>query len=353
MTVAVDARLVAGQSTGDSTYWTGLLHGIANISSDFRFVLFSNAERPQGIPWSEQFEWRTVPAQSARFWSLVKFPLAARKARAKVIHAQYSLSPLVGRYGITTIHDVSFLICPDWFPVRDRALLTLTVPQSARRAAAVITVSETSRGEIERLIPYARGKTSATPLACPPWIRPVANAEATLNHKLGLQPGYLLTVGTRWPRKNMNLAVQACEQLSGVRTLVVTGKTGWGEKQPSRVVKEVGYVDSETLSALYSAASLYLAPSLHEGFGLPLLEAFTCGCPVVCSSGGALPEVAGDAAIVMKTWEPKDWSDAIDRTLSDSSKLKSLRESGFRRTADFSWEETARRTMEVYRRVIG
>src|SRR5687767_6719140 len=120
--VAIDARLVGGTATGDSTYWLGLLYGLSQIATDFKFLLISNAKAPPKIPQSDNFRWMTVPARSNRWWSLVRFPLAARKAGAGVSHTQYNLSPLVGRSGITTIHDVSFFIGPEWFQPKDRFL---------------------------------------------------------------------------------------------------------------------------------------------------------------------------------------------------------------------------------------
>jgi len=349
--VAWDARLVAGDSTGDSTYWTGLLHGMTQLDLDFRLLLISNKPKPENIPWREDFVWQCVPGAGRTYWSLVTFPLEARKAGAKVIHAQYGLSPLIGNCGVTTVHDVSFFIGPEWFRPKDRFLLQRSMPGTARRAAAIVTVSESSKSEIERYLPAARGKTFVTHLACPPWIHPVPDAERIVREKFGLEPGYVLTVGTRWPRKNMDLAIEATKGLD--RRLVITGKPGWGDAPMHVGVQAVGYVDNETLSALYSAAGLYLAPSRHEGFGLPLVEAFTCGCPVLCSSGGAFPEVAGDAAQVIKEWDPASWSEAIRTLLADSSKLENLRQRGLQRAKAFSWREMARKMAEVYTRVIG
>ena len=343
--IAIDARLAGGDSTGDSSYWSGLLHGLSKISPDARFLLFSNAEKPAGIP--NEFAWLRVPARSSRWWSIVAFPLAAKRAGANIVHTQYNLSPLTGKRGVTTIHDVSFFIGPEWFQARDLFLLRKFVPASARRARKVITVSETSKGEIEKYIPQARGKTVATPLACPIHIDPRSTAGA--RNKLGLEGPFLLSVGTRWPRKNMILAVEAAALTP--YPLVLTGKPGWGEGQYPAHVKAVGYVNNETLSSLYREAALYLAPSRHEGFGLPLLEAFSCDCPVICSSGGALPEVAGNAAIVMQSWEADDWAATIQASMLDSSKLDDLRRRGRERLAQFSWEETARRTMEIYKQV--
>ena len=352
--VALDVRLAAGQATGDSTYWTGLLHGLAELESSCRFLLFSNTDRPAGIPESPAFEWQKLEGGSSRWWSLARFPLAARKAKARAIHTQYNLSPLVGNRGITTIHDVSFLIGPEWFNPRDRLLLRRFVPASARRAKRVVTVSHTSKADIVRFIPGVASKTVVAYNGSNPAIQPIPREEALrLASSLGLPGPFLLTVGTRWPRKNMKLAVDAVDLLPAElkHLLAITGKAGWGEESLGERALAMGYVSDSQLSALYCAADLYLAPSRHEGFGIPLLEAFECECPVVCSSGGALPEVAGDAAAVMASWEPAEWARTIAELLGDSSKLAAMRARGKKRASEFSWKASAQIHEQVYREV--
>jgi len=356
--IAIDARLVGGQSTGDSTYWLGLLNGLSRINTNFRFLLFSNASRPSGIPDSDRFEWVKLPARSSRWWSLVQFPAAARRMGASAIHTQYSLSPLAGSLGVTTIHDVSFFIGPEWFKPKDRTLLRTTVPASAKRAARVITVSETSKGDIARYIPGVEDKVRVTYLAAHPQIlaQKKITAKQTVKQAFGIEGPYVLSVGTLWPRKNTQLAVEAMKLLDGKvpHRLVLTGKAGWGgDPGKSNQLVTTGYVDFDQLSALYSAADLYLAPSRHEGFGLPLLEAFRCGCPVLCSSGGALPEVAGNAGEVESSWEASDWAHRIQSMLNDSGKLERLRAAGFEREKQFTWQETARKTLDVYKEMVG
>src|SRR5687768_14380270 len=171
--VALDARLIGRDGTGDSTYWLGLLHGLSRLDPELDFLLLSNADPPIEIPRSGRFRWITRPSRSNRFWSLVTFPLAARRLGAGVLHAQYNLSPLVGKRGVTTIHDVSFLISPEWFKPKDRFLLSRFVVGSARRAARVLTVSETSRRDMVRLLPFAKDKLRVTPLARNPLIEPL------------------------------------------------------------------------------------------------------------------------------------------------------------------------------------
>ena len=350
--VAIDARLVGASQTGDSTYWYGLLYGLSRIEPRAKFLLFTNSKPPSNAPESEKFRWIVTKSGNSRWWSMVRFPLAARSAGAELIHTQYTLSPLCGRQGVTTIHDVSFFIGPEWFKPRDRFLLQRSVPASAQRARRVLAVSETCKSEIERYVPAAAGKIAVTPNACPPWTRKMdrVTAKRAIATELGLKGPYLMTLGTRWPRKNMALAIEAFSKLSKERNLqlVVVGKQGWGEEKTVPEMIATGYVRDELLGALYSGAELYLAPSFHEGFGIPVLEAFRCRCPVLCSSGGALPEVAGDAAVVQRTWDPDSWAKSIEALLDDSGNLQILREKGARREKEFSWEETARRTMNAY-----
>lgn len=349
---AIDARLMAARSGGDSTYWAGLVHGLARTGSDWRYLLFFNDETPPQIPDDPRFEAIRVPARSDRWWSMVAFPLAARRMGAHVIHTQYNLSPLAGERGVTLIHDVSFFIGPQWFGAKDRALLRRFVPGSARRAAQVLTVSETSAREIGRYIPAARGKLTVTPLALNPalTITPREQAVEVVREHLGIEGPYALSVSTRWPRKNMALAVGAMARLPETfpHQLVLTGK---GDAPDHPRVRTTGYVEDGLLGPLYAAADLYLCPSHHEGFGLPLLEAFASGCPVLCSGGGALPEVAGGAAYVETDLTPETWTCRIEALLTDSSKVADMRRRGLERVHCFDWRETARRTLEAYAKV--
>ncbi len=337
--MAIDARLVGGNSTGDSTYWTCLVQALIQSPDCPSLRLYSDKPKPN-LPFLANVEWVHLPAKNSRWWSLVAFPLAARHG---LVHTQYTLSPLV-RNGITTIHDVSFFVGPEWFQPRDRLLLQRTIPASARRAKRIITVSETSRAEIERFIPVARGKVDVTPLACPPWIQRTSEPS-------GIDGPYVLTVSTRWPRKNMSLAVEAMSLLpeSIPHKLVLTGKHGWGSSDLGARGIATGYVSEERLSALYSHASLYLSPSRHEGFGIPVLEAMRCGCPVLASTGGALPETVGNAGIIEPSWDPKDWAKQIEFLLSNPQELDSLKTKGHTHEQKFTWRETARKTTNAYK----
>ena len=348
--VAIDATLVAGSNTGDSSYWTGLLGGLEKLDSEFRFILLSNRELPSGLSLGNRFAWKRLPARNRRWLSLVTMPLAARKLGADVFHTQYTLSPLA-RNGITTIHDVSFFIGPQWFKPRDLLLMRGTVPGSAKRAKAVITVSETSRSDIVEHLQVDPSKVFVTYNAAAPFFRPTDPEDA--KREFGIDGPYILTIGARWPRKNLALAIRAAGLLPKrvPHDLLVIGKEGWGDEGGNSRTVSTGYIPNAQLPALYSGASLYLFPSFYEGFGIPMLEAFACGTPVLASNGGALPEVSGGAAEIMEDWTPEAWAARIEALLSDSSKLAQMVDRGVSRAAEFTWENAARKTLDVYRKV--
>lgn len=312
------------------------------------FYLFSNIAKPPNVPSAPNLRWHVVSASNSRIWSLVSFPRVARKLGCEVTHVQYSLSPFAIN-PVTTIHDVSFFIGPEWFPQKDRKLLQKTVPMSARMAKRVITVSETSRQEIVRYIPGTRDKVRVALNAVPYWIEKVESVEAEkVLLSLGIRAPFFLTVGTNWARKNMQLAVDATRNI-GI-PLIVTGKQGDAIKAPH--VRAVGYVDNATLSALYSTCSMYIAPSLHEGFGIPILEAFRCGAPVICGYGGAMPEVAGTCAIVKRDYDAISWEQSIREAMSQPSRLEAMRSAAIRRESGFSWDQSAIKHMEIYKEAL-
>ncbi len=355
--IAIDARLYGGENTGDSTYWTGLIDQfILNPFSDLEFLFYVQPENPLLDQSGPGFQVRTISTQNSRWWSMVSLPQAAKHDRAAILHKQYNISPLTKIKRVTTIHDVSFMIGPEWFSQSDRSILTRAIPRTIREADQIITVSKTSQEDIAKYFPLSIGKTTAIYNGPNDKIYPIEKelAKKIVAEKYGLTGPFALTVGTIWPRKNFALAAKAIDLLPPNidLKLAVTGKSGWGDPIKGSRLVTTGYVELDDLSALYSAASLYIAPSLHEGFGIPLLEAWICGCPVICSAGGALPEVAGDAAEIIPSWNAEDWALCISQLVSDSGKLEQLRNNGYKRTAQFTWKAAAEQTANVYRKVL-
>ncbi len=202
---------------------------------------------------------------------------------------------------------------------------------------------------------------SAVPLAPDPLFAPCAQALVAKTKKQYKLPGdFLLFVGSLEPRKNIDVLVEALLQLPADIPLVLTGWNGWGEKQwhdkiaTTRLKNRVyvlGHVPDHDLSALYSGAAALVYPSLYEGFGLPIVEAMACGCPVICSNAASMPEVAGDAAMLIDPARADDLAGAITTVLEDDQIRQTLIRKGLARAASFSWAETARQTMTVFERV--
>ncbi len=345
--IAIDARLTSTQNTGDTSYWRGLIWGLSKINPLPNITLFS--DQPQQV--DSPFPYVQITAPHSRIWSYFTFPRAAKKMNANVIHTQYNVSPLSGNAAITTIHDVSFFINPEWYEPKDRLLLTKLIPRSVNHACRVLTVSETSKQEIEHYIPASKSKITVTPNALSPTFIPAdkAKAKTSLANKHDIEKPFIFAITSRWARKNTQLAAQAFQQsqLSETHKLITCGP---GEPLIANSI-HLGYVDDETIRDLYAAADCYILPSLHEGFGIPILEAFASQTPVICGTGGAIPEVAGDAAIICPDYNPETWANALNHLFDDSGKLEAMIKRGQRRIQDFSWIKTAELTMQAYEEV--
>ncbi len=370
MRIAIDARLLTGAYTGDRTYWRGLLKAFSQLldPAHYRLVLFSTRPIPPNtLPESPLYECVVAPARSERLWSLLRLPKLAAQHRCDLAHVQYTVSPLFRLPVVTTVHDISFLIEPRWFPLKDRLLLRLTVPASCQRAARVLTVSETSREDIIEWLQLPPEKVIATPNGTPEGFHPMdkSAAQAWVQRIYGVEPPFALAVGVLQPRKNWELALLAVHV---ARTeyklplhLVLTGKPGWAARALQHAKRELnahewlietGYVPDEHLVWLYNAAEVFLYPSFYEGFGLPPLEAMACGTPVIASNGGALPEVVGSGGVLLPPNEPGLWANAIRTVLENDAFRTALAQRALQQAQRFSWRTTAERTLDAYHQTL-
>ncbi|MFN4032112.1 MAG: glycosyltransferase family 4 protein [Fimbriimonadales bacterium] len=370
MNIGVDARLLTGAYTGDRTYWRGLLKQFAELlnPTEYRLTLFATRPMPSdALPESSLYAFVVAPARNERLWSLFQLPKLAQAYACDFIHTQYTVSPFFKIPAVTTVHDISFLIGPQWFPLKDRILLRLTVPASCRRARRVLTVSETSREDMIRVLRLPPEKIIATPNGLPEGFHPIprAQAQAWARAHYGLEPPFALAVGVLQPRKNWELALLAVQmarsQYELPIRLALTGKSGWARRSLQRAKRdlnahewliETGYVPDEHLVWLYNAADVFLYPSFYEGFGLPPLEAMACGTPVIASNGGALPEVVGSGGVLLPPDEPGLWANAIRSILVYDDFRASLCAKARQQATRFSWRNTAERTLQAYQQAL-
>lgn len=364
--VLFDAHMVGGQETGNETYATNLLAGLDPMLSDqlaaavdptLAWPRFLDRARFPRLPMTPSGNWARL---------LYTLPRLARRWRAEVLHTTY-VSPLdLPCRSVLTVHDVSFRRYPEFFSRRDRLLFATLLPLSMRRADAVIAISEHAKGEIEAAYPFVKGKIHAVPIAANPRYRVIEDSEvvAAAHRKYGIDGAYILAVGNLQPRKNLSRLIRAFARVrarAGGCQLVVVGQAQWRSSEVYRLVRDLGletavvltgYVPDEDLVLLYNGAAAFTYVSLYEGFGLPILEAMACGAPVVASNLSSMPEVAGDAALLVDPHDEEAIQAAVCRILDDPKCAATLKERGLARAARFTLERTAEATCEVYHTVL-
>jgi len=367
--IAIDARTILKPKTGDRTYTLNLLHGLNEIESSWRGefafdILLDAPDSQKMVPQSAGFATHVIEAKNSRLWTLYALPKWAWQQRPDLVHVQYlAPGPLPCPF-VTAIHDVVWRALPRTFPQRDRAVMNILMPLSARAARRVLTISQSSKTDITRYLRVAPQKIDITPCAVDARFFEAVSASqiADLRRKydLGDAP-YLLSVGVLQPRKNVPRLINAFERLRRESAdfpyqLVVTGKPGWGkdaglaQKHPD--LRFTGYVEDQELPALYAGATVFAYPSLYEGFGLPIIEAMAAGCPVLAGNRSSLPEVAGGAALLVDPYRVSDIADGLQKLLDNRTLRDDLRARGQNRAAQFSIKNQANATLESYRRAL-
>ncbi|HWT02309.1 MAG TPA: glycosyltransferase family 1 protein [Pyrinomonadaceae bacterium] len=370
--VAIDAHSVGTGLAGNESYITNLIEALAELDTVNRYTLY--VTKREAV---ERFAERWPHVAVRRTWPhtpLVRIPvtLAAELRRRPVdlLHVQYTAPPLAPCPVVATIHDLSFEHLPETFKRRSRAQLRLTVRRTARTAAQVLVPSEHTRRDICETYGLAPGRVSVTPLAAPAHFAPVRDeAEVRRVRELyGTGDDYVLTVGSIQPRKNLARLIGAYAGLRRARPqaklpkLVLVGKRAWLYGETLRSIEEsgigdltvlTGYVSEKDLPALYTGALCFVYPSYFEGFGLPPLEAMQCGAPVVTGNLTSLPEVIGEAGLLVDPFDEGALAASIARLIDHPDLRARLSAAGLERARQFTWRETARLTLKAYQRVIG
>ncbi len=292
------------------------------------------------------------------------FRLQIHRRGFHVLHDTYHFPPFLvpGPYTkVMTIHDLTPLILKS-HTLRNRLAHRFYVRVLAHRADRVLTDSEHTRLDVIRLLGVNPDRVRAVPLAADESFRPVRDEERlqNLRERYSLPDKFLLCLGTIEPRKNLARVLEAFGAIAGAFpecALAVAGAQGWGNVGlPQRAaelgfgprVRFLGHVPEDDLAALYSAATAFVYPSLYEGFGLPPLEAMQCGCPVITSNVSSLPEVAGDAALLVDPNSVEAIAGAMYDVLSNPSLRCQMQEKGLRQAGHFSWRRCAEQTLEAY-----
>jgi glycosyltransferase involved in cell wall biosynthesis len=355
--VLIDGHMLGARETGNETYVRGLLQGLEAIGQRVAVAVRSadvdvGAHTPMLLPRH---------SNAARL--LVDLRAAAQRCRADVVHSTYAAPLRVHCARVVTVHDLSFLVHPEWFTRRDLAVLNAGVRFSVHHAERVIVPSHHARNELMSLLHVPARRVVVTPEAADTRFHAPDDAASTsLRHRHGLSRPFVLSLGNQQPRKNLARLLRAWRLLlrgelnAGCCLVIAGGHHGRRDDLGALIdelglgkhVEILGYVTDGDVPGLYRAAEAFVFPSLYEGFGLPLLEAMACGTPVACSNVTSLPEVAGDAAVFFDPLDPAGIAAALATILNDHEMRAALQRRGLRRAALFDWQDCARTTLGAY-----
>jgi glycosyltransferase involved in cell wall biosynthesis len=362
-----------GVSGGIELYIRNLLAALERVDEVNDYYLLTNRDNHE-IFRTEQRNFHLIrmnvsahPRSKRVFWEQSGVPLLAHRLRLDVLHSpSYTFPVLTTVPGVVTICDMLYKAYPETIDKTKLAFWRVFVPLSARRCRKVLTISESSRRDIVKLLHVSPEKVIATPLALDRRLaempQPSMPEVAQVRQKYGIQAPYILNVGGVGKHKNALSSVRALAELRGrpatpSLSLVITGNDYGArneiEAEAARLkIQEAillpGYVAREDLPALYKGAVAYVSTSLFEGFGLTLLEAMAFGAPVVVSNRSSLPEVAGDAASIVDPENIQEIAEAIYAVASDPDERGKIVLRGYRRLGDFSWERLAQATLGAY-----
>ena len=300
-------------------------------------------------------------------WEQACLPLQLVKEGIELLHSPVNVQPLsLPCRGVVTVTDLSFMLFPEAFRRGRRQYQRWFTRWSVRRADRIIAISNTTAQDVVRFFGARAERVSVIFPGVDTHYRPIEDEQflAQFRHRRGLTARFVLFVGTLEPRKNLLTLLRAYAAFrrgGGGYKLALVGGKGWLYQPILAAIEELdlqgdvilpGFVAEEELPLWYNAAEALFYPSLYEGFGLPPLEAMACGTPVVVSDASSLPEVVGDAGLLVDPHEPDRWAEALQRLWRDSAYRANLSARGLERARQFSWRRMARETIQTYRRVL-
>lgn len=364
MKIAVDARSANREKvSGGGIYLKNLLRGIAQLDSKNDYLLFIDSELNNSFPvQKENFQTKTL--KSAIAWTQLRLPHALFAHRPDVYFSPHhwlpALTPKCRK--VVTIHDLSFLKYPQYFGLKTSLYFKMSTYHAVKAADKIITISHNSKKDLLHHYSVDEKKIKVIHLGCDEIFHfPLDDAQSQkilVKYQIGNK--YIFFLGDLHLRKNVDRLIKAFEQVKKKKKtehkLVITGKKDWLSQQiynligNSKVKDEIiltGYVPREVLPYLMGNAEMFVFPSLFEGFGMPLLEAMAARTPIITSNTTSMPEIAGDAAILVNPQSIDEIANAIEQLLENESLREDLVQKGSHQVKKFSWQKTARETLNL------
>lgn len=378
MRIALNAQLLSFSSSYRQAGISRLIHatiqGLQTVDQQNNYTVFVGDRRiPVGYITNQR--WRMCASRLPTnkralriLWEQTALPLAVLREQADLLHALAFVGPLIcPRPLVITVYDLSFLLFPEAFNRVNRSYLSTMTPISVRKARRVIAISQSTKNDLVRLAHVPAERVDVVYPGLEPGIARVDDAAllADFRRRHNLPEHFVLFVGTLEPRKNVAAIVRAYSLLRkrGIHShaLALAGSKGWRYEdvfaaiEDSGVTQDIilpGYVSRDELSLWYSAAAAFIYPSIYEGFGLPVLEAMACGVPVITSNVSSLPEVAGDAGLMVAPDDIEGLADALERVIRSADLRAEMSTKGMQHAATFTWQRMARATKSVYEKAL-
>ncbi len=372
MRIAIDIRPLTVSSTGTGTYAFNLIKEIARIDRENEYWLCAHRDITRSFKEElsgnsnlhlqiDHYPWGIL-------WQQLCLPSLLKKLKIDLLHSTLLTLPFsVPCPSVVTIHDLVFRMFPQKHTLANRTVTNFSVANSVRISQRIIANSENTKKDLMKTLGVPEEKIEVTLLAAESIYRPYGNSQvlAKIREKHSQGEKFLLSVGTLEPRKNFFRLIQAFrgfrERISGPPKLLIVGRKGWSYGKVLRAASKLGlerdviftgYLPSQEMPLLYNACEFFVYPSLYEGFGLPPLEAMACGKAVISSGNSSLPEVVGEAGILVDSCQVKEIEEAMIRLWREEKLRKELGSRGLKRAKLFSWEKMAESTLKIYAEIL-
>jgi len=372
--IAIDAQILRPRMSGVERSVACLVEALHGVAECYDFVVYCPRTAPRPSPARRDgFRLKrplmpNAPRALRILWQQTVLPMRLITDRVDLLHAAAYTAPLLTpRPYVLTVYDLIALKFPQYCKPSNVMHYRLSLPRSVRRAARIIAPSECTRRDLIRLLHAPEDRIRVVPLGVGPQFHPMEDRARLhdFRKRYDLPERYILYVGNLEPKKNVPQLLEAfaAARRSGniTQRLVIAGQKAWHTGAMHEALKRHRLRDTVTLlrsvpesdlPLLYNSASLFVFPSLYEGFGLPPLEAMACGVPVVTTQSGALPEVVGDAALLLTHPSERELRVAMEKVVGNTYLQQTLRARGLERARQFTWERTARETVRVYDEVL-
>ncbi len=367
MRIVIDVSQIVYQGTGVGRYTAELTKHLLLLNTPHQFIFYAGSLRSRRLlnrfrhqaPWN-QATWKLSPFSPKAadlIFNRLNLPIDPLLGKANLFHASDWTQPRTKLPSVTTVHDLVFKKYPQTLPRSIAETQERRLQRVSKFATHIIADSQNTKNDLVKIYGLPEDKITVVYLAHSAKFKPQSNTEIErVKKKYHLTQPYLLSLGTQEPRKNLQKVVEAfkAHQLQYPETklsLVLVGKHGWGDnlKLTHPQIHQLGFVSDEDLPALYSGATAFVYPSLYEGFGLPVLEAMACGAPVIVSNTSSLPEIVGQAGLLVDPQDVFALREAIQKAFIRHTILS---QQSLDQARQFSWQKTAQQTLAVYEKIL-